>query len=322
MARSGMQRREFLRAASMLAATATTVAWEQAVGIADEPQSPRRAVPRAGARQFSLAYLTLYGCPPPEMTYIAGRAGYDFVSLRPIYMGLPGEPNFDLSANPQMLRETKSALASTGLRVHDVELARVADGTDPKKYLRELEVGAELGAKHVISSIWTNDRVFAAECFDQLCDIAKPLGLTINLEFVTFASLKTLREAIDMLKASGRTNVGILVDMLHFSRSRVPLTDLALVPHGWFNFVHLCDATATIPTTTEELTRQAREERLYPGEGAIDLAGILQRIPNVVCSIEAPHAARVKELGMTEHAFRCLEAGKKFVAAHPSTATA
>jgi len=24
---------------------------------------------------------------------------------------------------------------------------------------------------------------------DQLCDIAKPLGLTINLEFVTFASL-------------------------------------------------------------------------------------------------------------------------------------
>jgi len=30
--------------------------------------------------------------------------------------------------------------------------------------------------------------------------------------------------------------------------------------------------------------------------GAIDLAGILQRIPNVVCSIEAPHAARVKEL--------------------------
>jgi sugar phosphate isomerase/epimerase len=255
------------------------------------------------------------------MTYIAGRAGYDFVSLRPIYMGLAGEPNFDLSANPQLLRQTKAALASTGLRVHDVELARVADGTDPKKYLPELEVGAELGAKHVISSIWTNDRVFAAECFDQLCDIAKPLGLTINLEFVTFASVKTLREAVEVLKASRRTNCGLLVDMLHFSRSRVPLADLDAVPRNWFNFVHLCDAVAEIPTTTEELTRQAREERLYPGEGAIDIGSILKRIPPVTYSIEAPHLARSKEIGFTEHAFRCLQAGKKYVSAHPATAT-
>jgi sugar phosphate isomerase/epimerase len=314
MARIGVRRREFLRAAGMLGATAATVGWQQAVGAAVQR-------PPAGPRQFSLAYLTVFGCPPPEMTYVAGRAGYDFVSLRPIYMGLAGEPNFDLSANPQLLRQTKAALASTGLRVHDVELARVADGTDPKKYLPELEVGAELGAKHVISSIWTNDRVFAAECFDQLCDIAKPLGLTINLEFVTFASVKTLREAVDVLKASRQTNCGLLVDMLHFSRSRVSLAELDAVPRHWFNFVHLCDAPAAIPTATDELTRQAREERLYPGEGAIDIGGILKRIPPVVYSIEAPHLARTKEMGFTEHAFRCLEAGKKYVSAHPATAS-
>ena len=315
MARIELPRREFLRAAGILGATAATAGWPEVVGAVAGQQ------PTAARRQFSLAYLTVFGCPPPEMTYIAGRAGYDFVSLRPIYMGLAGEPNFDLSANPQLLRQTKAALASTGLRVHDVELARVADGTDPKKYLPELEVGAELGAKHVISSIWTNDRVFAAECFDQLCDIAKPLGLTINLEFVTFASVKTLREAVEVLKASRRTNVGVLVDMLHFSRSRVPLADLDAVPRNWFNFVHLCDAVAEIPTTTEELTRQAREERLYPGEGAIDIGGILKRIPQVVYSIEAPHLARSKEMGFTEHAFRCLQAGKKYLSAHPATAT-
>jgi sugar phosphate isomerase/epimerase len=315
MARIELQRREFLRAAGILGATAATVGWQEAVGAVVEQQPP------TARRQFSLAYLTVFGCPPPEMTYTAARAGYDFVSLRPIYMGLAGEPNFDLAANPQLLRQTKAALASTGLRVHDVELARVADGTDPKKYLPELEVGAELGAKHVISSIWTNDRVFAAECFDQLCDIAKPLGLTINLEFVTFASVKTLREAVDVLKASRRTNVGVLVDMLHFSRSRVPLADLDTVSRNWFNFVHLCDATAAIPTATEELTRQAREERLYPGEGAIDIGGILKRIPPVTYSIEAPHLARTKEMGFTEHAFRCLEAGKKYVSAHPATAS-
>jgi sugar phosphate isomerase/epimerase len=321
MGESGMRRRDFLRAASILATTAATVGWQADDALAGDEQIARDAT-RRGPRQFSLAYLTLFGCPPPEMTYIASRAGYDFVSLRPIYMGLPGEPNFDLAAKPQLLRETKTALASTGLRVHDIELARIADGADAKKWRPQLEVGAELGAKHVISSVWTDDRVFAAECFDQLCDIAKPLGLTINLEFVTFASVKTLRDALDVLKASRKTNCGVLVDMLHFSRSRVPLTDLAQVPRDWFHFVHLCDGLPGIPTANDELARQAREERLYPGEGAIDIAAILQRIPNVPYSIETPHLARVKELGFTEHAFRCLETAKKFVAAHPATASA
>lgn len=32
-------------------------------------------------KQYSLAYLTVLGCPPPEMVYMAGRVGYDFVSL-------------------------------------------------------------------------------------------------------------------------------------------------------------------------------------------------------------------------------------------------
>ncbi len=243
-------------------------------------------------RMFSLAYLTLFGCPPPEMTYIAARAGYDFVSFRPIYMGLPGEPNFELSANPQLLKQTKAALAATGLRVHDIELARVQDGLDPKTYLPAFEVGAELGAKHVISSIWTDDRVFATECFAQLCDLARPLGLTVNLEFVTFASVKTLQDALAVLRAARRDNCGVLVDTLHFSRSRVGLEELDEVPRKWLHFSHVCDAPAEIPTTKDALIRTARDERLYLGEGAIDVAGILKRIP-APCSIELPqHGAR------------------------------
>ena len=44
-------------------------------------------------QEFSLAHLTVLGCAPPEMTYIAARAGYDYVSIRPIYMGLRGDPD-------------------------------------------------------------------------------------------------------------------------------------------------------------------------------------------------------------------------------------
>jgi sugar phosphate isomerase/epimerase len=137
----------------------------------------------------------------------------------------------------------------------------------------------------------------------------------MNLEFVTFASTRTLQEALEVLRAARRQNCGVLVDTLHFSRSRVGVAELSAVPREWFHFVHLCDAPAAIPTTTEGLIQTAREERLYAGEGGIDLAAILQRIPNVPYSIELPHLARVKELGFTEHAFRCLQTAKEYLAA-------
>ena len=63
--------------------------------------------------QFSLAHLTTLGCTPPEMTYVAARAGYDFVSLRLIPMGVPGEAAF-LPDDEEMIRQTKVALDETG----------------------------------------------------------------------------------------------------------------------------------------------------------------------------------------------------------------
>ena len=40
---------------------------------------------------YSLAHLTLIGVTPPELVYIAARAGYDAVSPRFIPMHVPGE---------------------------------------------------------------------------------------------------------------------------------------------------------------------------------------------------------------------------------------
>lgn len=268
-------------------------------------------------RQFSLAHLTVLGCAPPAMTYIAARAGYDFVSFRPIYMGLPGEPNYALAENKQMLRETKAALAETGVRLLDIELARIYDGLDPKKYLPAMEVAAELGGRHVLSSIWTPDRNFAVERFAELCDLAKQFGLTVDLEFVTFADIRNLQEALDVLRTAARDNSGIMIDTLHFSRSRVALEELDEVPREWVHFAHLCDGPAAIPTVTEDLIHTARDARLYAGEGGIDIAGVLNRLPQVPYSIELPNLARVREYGYEEHARRCLETAREYLEAHP-----
>ena len=264
--------------------------------------------------QYSLAHLTVLGCATPEMVYLAARAGYDYVSPRLIYMGLPGEPNYALADNPEMLRQTKRALAETGLKVHDIELARIYDDMFPSKYLPAMEVAAELGAKAVLSSIWTPNRDYAIEKFGQLCDLARPFGLTVDLEYVPIASVSTLAGAAEVLRAANRPNAGLMVDTHHFHRARDQVEELAKLPREWFHFVHLCDASAEIPTDRNEMTRILREERLYPGEGGIDIAAILRQLPDqLVLSIELPHLARAKEFGYAEHAARCIETAKKYV---------
>lgn len=270
------------------------------------------------SNRYSLAHLTLINCTSPELTYIAARTGYDSVSLRIMMMHSANEPALDysLATNPPLLRDTKVALRETGVTVHDIELARIGDDVDVESYLPALEVGAELGARHVISSVWSTDANRTQEQFDKLCDLAQQFGLTVDLEFVTWASCSTLGSVAEIVRRSGRRNVGILVDMLHFHRSRTSFDELRKLPRGWFNFVHLCDAPRRIPVEREALIHTGREERLYVGEGDIDIAAIVSCLPEVVYSIETPNIKRVKELGAEEHARRSLNLAKEYFDSH------
>jgi len=268
--------------------------------------------------QFSLAHLTTLGCTPPEMTYIAARAGYDFVSLRLIPMGVPGETAC-LLLEKQMIRNTKAALDETGIKLLDIELARILADRDPKTYVPAMEAAAELGARHVISSAWTTDRSdrdFIVERYADICDLAGPFGLTVDLEFPTFSRLTDLQEAADIVRAANRDNGGILIDTLYFHFSGFRLDQLAALPPDWFHFLHISDTVEEIPTTREGMIHIARDERLYVGEGCINFAAIFDRLPAIPSSIELPNVKRVKELGYEGHARRCLETAKQYLGNH------
>ena len=86
-----------------------------------------------------------------------------------------------------------------------------------------------------------------------------------------------------------------------------------MLPKEWFNYVHLCDCEEEIPTDEESLIHAGRAERLYPGDGALDIKSIVEKIPNVVYGIEVPHLERVRELGYEEHARRALQKTKKYL---------
>jgi sugar phosphate isomerase/epimerase len=265
-------------------------------------------------RKFSLAHLTILDAPPPELIRIAARTGYDYVGLRLIPLGLPGEVAYAPHEDAVLRHDIKAAIDDTGVQVLDVELARIIEAPAPDSYLPALETAAELGARHVLSSVWMRDRHRVIDCFARLCEVAKPLGLTVNLEFVSSTEWNTLEGALDVVTSCGRDNVGIMIDTLHFHRGRIPIEQLDRIPASWANFVHVCDDRPDVPATIEEARRTMREQRLYPGEGAVDIAGILGRLPqSVICAIELPHRQRLHELGPDRFARTCLERTKRYL---------
>jgi len=263
--------------------------------------------------KYSLAHLTLLGCSVPELTYIAARAGYDAISPRLIPMGVKGEFPFS-PHDKEMLRATRNALKVTGIQVHDIELARIADNVDVRSYEPAMEIGAELGADKLIASAWTtsrNNRNLVIDTYGQICDLADNYGLSVALEFPSFSRLSNLAEAADIVRAVDRPNAEILIDTLYMHMSRVSPDELEGLPSNWFSFIHICDVLPGIPDSTSGMIQIARDSRLYPGEGCVDFTSIIERLPPVNYSIELPNRSRVAELGYEEHARRCLQTAKR-----------
>ena len=183
-------------------------------------------------REYSLAHLTVLSLTPPEMVDVASRTGYRYVGLR-LNRITPTEPLYPLITDRSLMKETKARLADTGVGVWDIECARMGPDTEPESYLSFLEAGAELGALHVLAQLPDPDFERATDRFGRLCDLAKPLGLGVDLEFVSWTAIPDLTRAVDVLHAVDRPNAGILVDTLHFDRSKSSIAELQELPREW-----------------------------------------------------------------------------------------
>jgi 4-hydroxyphenylpyruvate dioxygenase len=271
------------------------------------PQPPTER-PARSTHRYSVAHLSALTLSPPELVASAADAGYDHVGIR-LTRVTPDEPHYPIATDPVLLRETKARLADTGVRVLDIELARIGPHDDPRSFQRYLEIGAELGASHVIAQLPDANRERKTEHFARLCDMARPLGLTIDLEFPSWTETPNLTEATHVLREADRPNAGMLIDLLHFARSHSSVEELRALPPEWFHFAHVCDAPAQIPTTVEGLVHTARYERLFPGEGGIDVRGILAALPpDIPYALEIPRANLTAQLGERECLRRALVA--------------
>ncbi|MBK9444279.1 MAG: sugar phosphate isomerase/epimerase [Comamonadaceae bacterium] len=270
---------------------------------------------------YSLAHLSAISLPPVDLIEVAARTGYEYVGLR-LTRVTDTEPLYPIIASSTAMRATKAALAQTGVRVWDVELARMDPTHTPEMYLPLLEATAELGARHIIAQLPDPDRARAHDRFARLCELAAPLGITVNLEFPWWTETGKLVTATAVLEATQAPNAGLLIDMLHFYRSHSSLQALAALPRQWFNYAHLCDGPAAMPADLDATLFEARCHRLAPGEGQFDVKSILTAMPqDMTYVLEIPNDPVCAEIGFEGWARHILDAAKHHLDTEPSPQT-
>jgi sugar phosphate isomerase/epimerase len=264
---------------------------------------------------LSLAHLTVLDLPPPQVLRVAAAAGCRAAGLRLLPVA-PGAAGYPLQDDPALLRETLAAMAETGVVVADLEIVMLRPETRVADYLRFFEAGARLGAKHVLVAGYDPDEARLTARFAAFCAAAAPFGLTGDLEFMPWTDVPDLAAAIRVVRGAAQPNGGILVDALHFDRSLSRVEDLAAVPRDWLHYWQLCDAPAERPSTTEGLLHTARAERLFPGEGGLDLPPLIRAMPpDLPVSLEIPTLELAKTMGPEERVRRAAAAARRVITA-------
>ena len=262
-------------------------------------------------RELSLAHLSVLDATPPELVTVAAAAGFRTIGIRLSATPSVGVPPYDMLGDTPVMRETLARLAATGLSVLDVEFLRfepeIPEGI-PEGFL---EAGARLGARYVLVMSAEPLAARSLERFCELCDRAQRYGLHVCLEFAIYTGVRTLADAVRLVKKSGFANASVLVDALHFSRSGGLPSDIAGIDASLFRYAQICDAVATIPTEPADLIREARTGRLLPGEGALPLRELVAALPaSIPLAVEAPASATagLPALERAQRAWRSMQA--------------
>jgi sugar phosphate isomerase/epimerase len=109
------------------------------------------------------------------------------------------------------------------------------------------------------------------------------------------------KAALRIVSNANEPNGRVLVNALHVARSATTFDDIASLPRHLLSYAQLCDAPAGIPATHEELIHTARCARLLPGDGGIDLRGLLLALPDdLPLSLEIPNDEWLSKLDAEE----------------------
>jgi len=180
------------------------------------------------------------------------------------------------------LKELKTILDDNGIKYVELEFLTdwFLDGSrknesDSKKK-RLLEASQALCAKHIKIGDFYNPPCSMSriiESFASLCAEAEEYGATIGLEFMQYAAVGTLKDALHVVKTAGAQNGGVILDIVQVENIGIAYADIGHIPPEHLVCVELNDgACAGSPLY------DASRARRFCGEGDFDIKGFIQCI--------------------------------------------
>lgn len=259
-------------------------------------------------RKTSIAHLSALDASPEELVKIAARCGYDYIGLRLLPV-TPDEAASPLISNATRRRDLVARATDLGVGILDVELIKLTPSTIVSALEPAFATARELGARHALTQVHDLSLEQATPLFAETCDLAATYGLTCDVEFLSWTDMRDLSTVQRLLSDAGRVNAGICVDTLHFWRSGCRASEIERLPKSWLHFAQVADALGPREATREDMIRVAREDREMPGDGVVDLAGIIARLPaDAPLSIEIPNTQLARRL--THEARMCVAKAK------------
>jgi sugar phosphate isomerase/epimerase len=104
-----------------------------------------------------------------------------------------------------------------------------------------------------------------------ICDRVAPHGMQVAVEAFPWSGLKNIRTARAVVDASGAPNAGLMIDLWHFYNTRSRLEDLEGIRPEQIAAVQLNDGRIV----DDDFLVEARRGRLLPGDGQLDITGLL-----------------------------------------------
>ena len=266
-------------------------------------------------RALSLAALTVLEVSPAEQVRIAARCGYSHVGLR-LVPATPGEPHVPIMAEAAKRRELRAVLSGEGVGVLDVEIVRLTEIIDWSMIEAVCACSEEFGASRLLVADNDPDPVRSKDSLARMAELGAHYQVMPHLEFMPWTCSPNLAAARDRI--AGIANARLLIDAFHLVRSGGAVADLAGIAAS-IGYLQLCDIAGPIPDS-DEILREARSDRLFPGEGEIDLAALLRLLPDIPVSLEVPadswRDAGGSALERAQHAFDLTKALLDTVDAH------
>jgi sugar phosphate isomerase/epimerase len=241
----------------------------------------------AGERRqnaVSLCWGTVMRAGLPDLLDVAGSTGFDAVSITPAMYA-------DALASGMSVADIRHRCADAGVEVSLIDplMSALPGSPDPRtaggrfgalfSYGEEdcYRIGDALDVRTVNVAHYMAADVPVASLIDalgSLCERAGTHGLRLLLEFMPEGSVPNLATALAIVRAIGAENLAVMFDTWHFFRTGGTLDQLEGVAAGEVGGLQASDA----PATQQGVTEARVNSRLLPGQGAIPVAAIVDRV--------------------------------------------